>query len=289
MELLFDAKCTLGEGPCWDEGIARLVFVDIEEKGVHVYDPGTGHDEFIHVGDYVGAAVPRESGGLVLALSHGFYHLDLESRKLSLIGEAEPGVSYNRFNDGKCDAAGRFWAGTMNRDESARTGSLYCLETDLSIRRVITDVGVSNGLGWSPDNKTMYYIDTSTQTVVAYDFELSTGEIDNRRVVVEITEGSPDGMSVDAEGMLWIAHWDGWRISRWDPNRGTLLQEWMLPVARVTSCAFGPQLASGESPLYITTARSRLSSVDLANQPHAGSLFRLTVSTKGQPTYSFRG
>lgn len=286
-ELVLDAKAILGEGPSWHAEWNILLWVDIVDQKVHLYDPATGSDRVLEIDQPVGAVVPRASGGAVIAAKHGFYTLDLLTGATVPIADPEVHLPENRFNDGKCDPVGRFWAGTMlNREVAA--GSLYCLESDYSIRHVLDQVKISNGLGWSPDHKTLYYNDTPTRQVSAFDYDLSTGGISNRRVAIHYPEdhGNPDGMTVDAEGMLWIAEWNGWQVSRWNPNTGQLLDTIQVPVAKVTSCVFG---GARLDELYITTASVDLTEEEQKNQPLAGGLFVVRPGVQGTPTYTFAG
>jgi sugar lactone lactonase YvrE len=289
IELEYDAKAKLGEGPCWDARNNLLYWVDIERFELHVYNPATKTDRAINVGQHIGAAVVRQAGGLLVALREGFFHLDLGTEKLAHIVDPEPERPDNRFNDGKCDPAGRFWAGTMHLPETEmHCGHLYSLDTNLNVRRRVDDVSISNGLAWSADEKTMYFVDSPTRVCVAFDYDKASGDINNRRVVIEIPEGYgwPDGMTIDAEGMLWIALWDGWRVCRFNPNNGALLDEIPLPVARPTSCVFG-----GENldTLYITSASTRLPAEALAEQPLAGGIFKAKPGVKGTATFEFLG
>jgi sugar lactone lactonase YvrE len=176
----------------------------------------------------------------------------------------------------------------MSMTRQAGTANLYCLDTDGTLRHVFGGVTTSNGLDWSPDERTMYYIDTPTLQVAAFDYDAETGAISNRRAIIAFPPGvgRPDGMTLDAEGMLWIAHWDGGRISRWNPADGRQLQEIRLPVARVTSCCFGD---SNLDRLYITTARHGLTEDQLRDQPHAGSLFAVTPGVPGRPAHEYAG
>ena len=167
-------------------------------------------------------------------------------------------------------------------------GSLYCLDTDLTVRKVLDKVTVSNGLAWSPDNTKMYYIDTATRKVVSFDYDLSSGNIKNKREVISIPEdtGKPDGMTIDEDGMLWIAHWGGYRVSRWNPKTGQLLQKVSVPAAQTSSCVFGGQ---NRSELFITTARTGLDQEELKKYPYSGGLFRVKTGVRGCPTYKFKG
>jgi sugar lactone lactonase YvrE len=288
-ELELDAKAKLGEGPCWDARKGLLYWVDIERYELHIYNPTTKTDRAINVGQHIGAAVVRKAGGLVVALREGFYFLDPDTEQLTPIQDPEADKPDNRFNDGKCDPAGRFWAGTLYLPETEpELGALYCLDTDLQVQRKVEKVSISNGLAWSADEKTMYFIDSPTRQCVAFDYEKASGAISKRRVVVEIPEGEgwPDGMTIDAEGMLWIALWDGWQVRRYNPHNGALLDVIQVPVARPTSAVFG-----GESldTLYITSASTRLSAEALAEQPLAGGIFRAKPGVRGTPTIEFLG
>lgn len=287
-ELAADAQALLGEGPWWDVREQRLYWVDIEGRRLHVFDPLSGADSSINIGQRVGAVVGRKSGGVMLALQHGFYSLDLKTEQLTFIIDPESHLAANRFNDGKCDPAGRFWAGTMAVDETPTRGSLYCLDTELTVQRKIDCVSISNGLAWSLDETTMYFIDTPTRSVAAYDYDRWTGEISNRRVAFEIAAdfGYPDGMTIDAEGMLWISFWDGGRVCRWPPDGGKLLETIVLPVSRPTSCVFG---GAGLDTLYITSARINLDEKTLALEPLAGGLFCYRPGVGGVPAAEFAG
>ncbi|GGK22312.1 regucalcin-like protein [Caldalkalibacillus thermarum] len=286
-ELVFDAKATLGEGPSWDVKKKRLYWVDIDQKKVHIYDPNRNENTSLEIGQLVSAVVPRESGGLVMVTENGFFTFDFYTRQLCPIADPESYLPENRFNNGKCDAMGRFWAGTMHKKELPEQGSLYCLETN-KVNRVLNHVSISNGISWSPDNQIFYYVDTPTKEVVAFDFDLDSGELKNKRVVVRIPDGAgvPDGMTTDTEGMIWVAHWGGYKVTRWNPMTGDLLDTIHLPVAKVTSCVFG---GDDLDHLYITTARVGLSDEERLKQPYAGGLFCVKTKVKGLPTYPFKG
>jgi sugar lactone lactonase YvrE len=287
-ELVLDEKATLGEGPSWDNETKLLYWGDIIGKIVHIYNPAKKANRTIQLDQQIGALVPTKTGDLIVALQKGFYTLNLETEKLTSIIDPEKHLSDNRFNDGKCDAYGRFWAGTMSNKGEKNAGSLYCLDTDFTLKKMLGNVSISNGITWSPDNKTMYYIDTPTNQVVAFDFDLDTGAISNKRVVVNIptNEGSPDGMTSDMEGMLWIAHWGGYQVSRWNPETGELIESVSIPAPQVTSCIFG-----GENldELYITTARVGLNESTLEKYPKAGALFKIKTDVKGIGTFQFGG
>jgi sugar lactone lactonase YvrE len=275
-EIVLDAHAELGEGPAWEAANRKLVWVDIKASHVHRFDPATGEDQTLDVGQHVGAAVPRADGGLLLALRDGFARF--AGGAVSSIAQVEADRPENRMNDGKCDPRGRFWAGTMADDERPGVGTLYRLD-ERGVTPMVTGVTISNGLAWSADERTMYYIDTPTGGVDAFDYDPDTGSISDRRRVVTIPEGNgtPDGMTLDDEGCLWVALWGGWGVHRYLPD-GSLDTVVPLPVKQVTSCAFGGE---GRDELYITSAAIGLSPEERAAQPHAGALFRCRPGVAG--------
>jgi sugar lactone lactonase YvrE len=246
--------------------------VDILQGEIHEDRPSDGHFHTISVGEYVGAVAPYRDGSLMAALKSGIVLLDPDTGAREAVGHPEAHLPGNRYNDGKCDPAGRFWVGSMSLQEEPGVGSLYMIDHDGSIIRQLEGVTISNGLAWSNDYHTMYYIDTPTFEVAAFDYDLSTGAISNRRVAIRIpeSEGYPDGMTIDREGCLWIAHWDGWQVTRWNPDTGRKLHHLPMPVSRVTSWAFGGDTGND---LYITSARTGLSAEELGRQPLAGAVF----------------
>ena len=288
VELILDAKAILGEGAAWDAGRKRLYWVDISGEKVHIYNPANGSDRAISVGQPVGTLAPRQKGGLVLAMEKGLYFLDEESGELEFISDPESDLAGNRFNDGKCDPAGRFWGGTMSTIGQKKAGSLYRMDQDLSVHKLVEGITTSNGLIWSLDRRTMYYIDTPTMEVSALDYNNESGAISNRRVAVRVPEGqgNPDGMTIDAEGMLWVAMWQGWQVNRYNPQTGEKLMSIPVPVERVTSVAFG---GDNLDELYITTARLQLEGAALEDQPHAGGLFKARPGVRGVEGFSFTG
>lgn len=285
VELALDARAELAEGPSWFGDRQRLLWVDIMAARVHLFDPATGDDRSIDVGQPVGAVVPAEDGRVALALRDGFALLGLDDGRLEHVADVERDVTGNRMNDGKCDRAGRFWAGTMALSAEPGAGALYRLDADRRAHRMVAGVGISNGLGWSLDDRLMYYIDTLQHRVDVFDFDAATGAIANRRPFAAVeAPGAPDGMTVDAEGGLWVAVWGGGRVLHYLPD-GTLQGTISLPVSQPTSCCFGgPDLRD----LYITTARENLVPDQRARQPLAGSLFRCRPGVGGQPTRAYR-
>jgi len=272
MQTLTDHRCLLGEGPVWDARRSSLFWVDILRGEIHEYRPADGYSHTISVGEYVGAVAPYRDGRLMAAMKSGIVLLDPDTGEREAVGHPEAHLPGNRYNDGKCDPAGRFWVGSMSLQEEPGAGSLYMIDHDRSITRQLEGVTISNGLAWSNDHRTMYYIDTPTFEVAAFDYDIATGSISNRRVAIRIpeTDGYPDGMTTDREGCLWIAHWDGWQVTRWDPHTGRKIHHIPMPAARVTSCAFGGDTGND---LYITSARTGLSEEELGRMRGAGGVF----------------
>ena len=282
IEVVGTERAEVGEGPVWDIRSSRLVWVDILGRRIHVTDPRTGETSSIEVPLHVGAVVPRAAGGYVAALQDGFWIVDDgPARRITAVPEARPGL---RFNDGKCDPAGRFWAGTMAYDEAPGAASLYRLEADGLADRVLDGATISNGLAWSGDGRTMYYIDSPTQRVDAFTFDVTTGDLGNRRTVIRIPRelGTPDGMTVDADGGLWVALWGGGAVRRYVDGR--LDREIRLPASKITSCAFGDE---DLGTLFITSACEGLSDAELREQPLAGALFRVRPGVRGVAPYPY--
>jgi sugar lactone lactonase YvrE len=275
----------LGEGAIWDQRRQALYWVDILGKRFHHLSPTTGSPETYDVGQFIGTLVPcRRDDEVLVALHRGIARYHLQTRQLTHLGDPEYNHPELRFNDGKCDPAGRFWAGTMPLDCRTPTGNLYCYHPDGRLECKLTGVTISNGIAWSRDARTMYYIDTPTHRVDAFDFDNTTGHITNRRVAINVaTEmGYPDGCTLDAEGMLWIAHFGGSRVTRWNPATGAHLGHIMLPTPNVTSCAFG---GKNLDQLYITTASVGIKQPD----PNAGALFVVEPGVCGLPAFEFAG
>lgn len=284
---VLDAKALLGEGPVWDVAEAALYWVDIKRQEVHRFDPRSGRDQTWRVPEDVGSLAVRERGGLILAMRSGFYFFDPATGALESVAKPEADRPDNRLNDGKPDRQGRFWAGSMNEKDYGPTGGLYRIDGDRACTRVLDGIAVSNTLAWSPDSRTMYHADSVPRTVWAWDFDLSEGRIANRRVFLQLadTDGVPDGATVDAEGYLWVAVWNGWRVARYDP-KGRLDRAIELPVQRPTCPAFG---GPGLDIMYLTSASIRLRPEALAAQPLAGALLALDVGVKGLPEARFKG
>lgn len=269
-----------GEGPIWWEN--SLYYVDIEGHKVIRFDPDTGEEKVWGVGERVGTVVPREAGGLVIAGDSGFHFLDTDSGQTTPIGDPEPSKPDNRFNDGKCSPDGRFFAGTISLVKKTGDARLYRLDHDESIREVFGPVTNSNGIVWSASGEVCYYIDTPRKEVLAFDY--ADGQLTNMRSVIDTSEidSSPDGMTIDSEGNLWIAFCHGACVVRYSPETGEMLKKVDLPCLETTACAFGgPELAD----LYVTTGVHKTEV-----EEHAGRLFVIRgLGVKGQPASGFAG
>jgi sugar lactone lactonase YvrE len=287
VEVAVDFRADLGEGPIWDSRIGSVVWVDIPNGKVLILDPRGDSLQELDIGQPVGAVAPRLAGGYVLAVRDGFATLDPATGTVDLVAPVDSDAPETRMNDGICDRNGRFWAGTMAEDESPGAGALYRLDPDGSATKIFGDVTISNGIDWSPDGTLMYYIDTATQGVDAFDFDAEAGTVSGRRqlIAVEPEAGAPDGLTVDAEGFLWVALWGGGAVRRYAPD-GALDAAIRLPATLITSLAFG---GDDLEALYVSSAAAYLSPHEQAEQPHSGKLFRLNPGVRGRPANGFRG
>ena len=282
-----DCKNKLGEVPVWEVDEQALYWVDIESKLLQRYIPATGEVRRWIMPERIGSFALRSRGGLVCALASGFAFFDPDSGKIEWIEKPEAGIPRNRFNDGKCDRKGRFWAGTMDDRLKEHTGALYRLDADLSVHRLVDSIGISNSLAWSPDNRRFYFADTMDRAIYLFDYDHETGAISNKRLFASTKgdPGNPDGSTIDAEGFLWNAQWDGWRLVRYAPD-GRVDRVVHLPVQKPTSCMFGgPDLRT----LYVTSAVWDLDDDALRKQPWAGGVLALDAGVAGLPEPRFQG
>lgn len=285
--IVVDHRCLLGEGPVWDAKRKVICWIDILNGIIHEYSPEQKNYSTIPVHQMIGSFAVCTNGNFIAALQSGFAFIGKKTREIKMIADPESHLPNNRFNDGKCDPAGRFWAGTMSLSEEAGAGSVYTVQNDLTPVKKIEGVTISNGMAWSADHQTFYYIDTPTCEIVAFNYEKAAGNISNKRTIIKIDEkdGYPDGMTIDNEGMLWIAHWDGWQVTRWNPGTGEKLYSIRMPAANITSCTFG---GDELEDLYITSAKVGLTETESANQPLAGALFVIkNCGYKGLPAFEF--
>lgn len=270
-ELAIDAKCLLGEGPVWWQG--SVWWVDIEARRLHRCGPGCGGEhEGFEIGGRVGFAVPAEDGSWVVARDASVARLEPGSGGPRVVREIEPGSADTRMNDGKVDPAGRLYAGTMGVPIRDGVGTLYRFDRALRPTAVVSPVTISNGLAWDASRDAMYYIDTPTGRVDRFDWDADTGAMENRRAVYRFPEGagSPDGMTIDRDGRLWVGLWGGWRVACVDPDLGAEVAAIPLPCPNVTSCCFGGE---GLDELWITTASVGMSAEQSARHPSAGGVF----------------
>ncbi len=293
-----EKPAVLGEGPWWDTAEQKLWWIDgLSEFGqgdnLHCYDPKSGGDTRWHIGKHIGCAIPTEDGRVLMTLQDGIWLFDPAVGSLQEVSALEREIENNRLNDGKCDSHGRLWFGSMSMTanqperEFEVTGSFYKMEQRGCVKKYFDGVGISNGLIWNKDETKMYYVDSTTQCIFAFDFDAEQGEISNRREIIRVDEeeGVPDGMTIDAEGKLWVAHFGGWKVSRFDPDTGECLAEIRLPCEQVTCCCFGGKELD---TLYITTASIGLSPEQRAEQPLAGCLFAVKPGICGTPLNRFR-
>jgi len=289
VECVLKAEAIVGESPVWSPHERVLYWVDITGQQIHRFNPKTAINNTFTLPELVTAVGLRKKGGLVLTLRKNFAFFDLETAALDMLSDPEEDKPYDRFNDAKCDRQGRFWAGTMdavNWDASA--GRLYRLDPDTKVNCMQRDVVCANGLGWSPDNRVFYFTESFRYCIYAYDFDATTGNIANRRVLATLDKdagGFPDGLTVDAEGFIWSVHNAVGRVVRYTPA-GTIDRVIELPVPRPTSCMFG-----GENldVLYITSARETLTPEQIAQAPLSGSVFAVRPGVRGLPEPSFAG
>lgn len=283
---VLDCKSHLGETPVWDEREGVLWWIDIYKPTLNRFDPKIGRNHEIALDQNIHAIAMRRTGGIVGSFQHGIGFVDPANGTVATLVNPISTVQA-KFNDGKCDRSGRFWTGSMSNDWVTPIGCLFRFDADRTVRTMDTGFKLSNGMGWSPDDRTMYFTDFGELTIFAYDYERETGAITNRRpfIVIPKGEGNPDGMTVDAAGNLWVALWDGWGVAQFDPT-GRRVQKTRLPVQRPTSCMFGGE---GLRTLYVTSAWMQLNDQERAKQPLAGALFAIEPGTRGLPEARFAG
>lgn len=287
LRTLHPCQAELGEGPVWDPVEQALWWVDIHARALYRLDWSSGAVERFTAPDVIGSFALRARGGMVVALQSGLFTFDPRTGESAPIVQPESHIPTNRFNEGKCDRLGRFWAGTMSDVAREPTGSLYRLDPDGTLTTVFGDVIVPNCLAFNPDNRFMYFADTWRHVIRRHPFDLTSGRIGEPEVFVDLhgRPGAPDGGTVDAEGCLWNAEFGGGRVVRYTPE-GKIDRVVELPVTQITCCAFaGPALDT----LVITTAKRRLDEAERARQRQAGDLFAIDVGVKGLPETRFAG
>ena len=290
---MVDLKCVwqepaiLGEGPLWVARENAVYWVDIVSKKLHRYGLSDGARRTWAFESQVTSLAARQHGGFVGTVRDGFAIIDLATGAVEPIVMPEADIPGNRFNDGKVDGNGRYWAGSMDDGEKLESGSLYRLDGDLSLHKMDENYSITNGPTFSVDGNTLYHTDTAKRIIFAFDLS-EDGAISHKRVFVQLVaeeEGYPDGMTVDSENCIWLCHFAGSRLTRYSPA-GEILQVIPMPVPNITSCTFaGPDLDT----LYITTARHLLSEADIRKYPLSGSLFACKPGVTGLPTPLFAG
>ncbi len=279
IECIYDQPALLGESPLWNAAEKTLYWVDIEKRALHGFDTTTQKHHMWPMPTEIGCIALHASGGLIAAMRHGFASIALPSGEVTMMNTVLTDADGVMFNDGKCDRAGRFWAGTKDLLEQADIGALYRLDAANNLVEIEKGFAVSNGFAWSPDNKLFYVCNSPSRIIYQYDFDYAAGSITNKRIFAKLPEdsGYPDGVTVDSEGGVWNAHWDGWRLTRYLPN-GKIDRVIKMPVRRPTSCCFGgPNLTT----LYVTSASTRLTANELKQNPQAGCVFAVEVGIRG--------
>lgn len=274
------SQCFLGEGPYWHDQRDSFLWVDIENGKLFEYPLATGSTRNWKFADRLTVVLESQNEKLILGIGRKLARFDPETEELEWLCGVENDLPLHRFNDGKVDPAGRIWIGTLSTKFTQGAGSLYRIGPDLTPSKILSDLTISNGMAWTEDQSTFYFIDTPTRQIREFDFDPVKGEITFRKVAVEVPQelGFPDGMCIDQEGMLWVGHYGGFGVFRWNPKTGELLEKIELPVPHVTSCCFG-----GENldHILITTAQENLSPEELLKYPQSGDCFLVKTNAKG--------
>lgn len=280
---LLKSKASLGEGPLWLPQTNELMWVDINKGEVHCFGLKNKIDDIVYHGVKTSCIVSVSENEFLIADTNKFVKCNKKTNTHSPYLEIDFKDSNIRFNDGKIDPNGNFWIGTMDMDASPNKGSLYRIDSNKNVTEVLPNITISNGLAWALDGKTMYYIDSYDHAVYAFDFN-EKSEISNQRVAFEVAKelGTPDGMTIDSNGNLWIAMWGGSAVICWNPKSGQILDRIEVPAPHVTSCVFG---GKEMNTLFITTAREGLSDKKTETYPLSGSLFYVKMKARGINAY----
>ena len=276
----YKTESLLGEGAFWNYKTKELYWVDIEGKQLHIYNPKTKQNKSFATPSRIGTVVPHNETEVIIALEDGIYKMDITTGAINILSDVEHDVKENRFNDGKCDPSGNLWVGSMHFSQSAPKANLYKIDTQGNSEKMLDNITISNGIVWTSDAKTMYYIDTPTGNIRAFDFDSTTNTITNEKIAVTVPTslGFPDGMAIDEENMLWVGLWNGNAVARFNPSTGALMSKIEVPAHNVTSCAFG---GDNLDVLYITTASIDMTEEEKKQYPLAGSIFKVNPGVKG--------
>lgn len=287
-EVRVGLNALVGEGPIWDSDKRVLWWIDVLGSELYAFDPANGSNRTWNTGRHVGTVVPWTETHVLLALRDGIGSLELETGQVTIHNDPEFNLLGNRFNDGKCDPAGRLWAGTMAYDNPTDQGSLYRVDTDFNVTKILGGIGISNGIVWSADQATMYYIDSMSYKVRTWNFDRDSGDISGEQTLMEVEPdfGLPDGMTIDEEGHLWVAFYGGGKVCRVHAESGAVLDTIELPARNITACAFGDD---DLGTLYITSAAQQMSNDELTAAPMSGNLFSCRPGIKGVPSVRFGG
>lgn len=282
LHVAWQMDALLGEGPVWDDAIGVLYWLDIKGCKLLIMDVGHNTKNITDLSVVTGAIALRSNNNLIAATKKGFAELNPQTGSMVYLADPEAHIPDNRFNDGKCDPAGNFIAGTMDELEKEPTGTVYRFDSGGTAVPLFGKFIVCNGPAFNPDGTKLYFSDSVNRTILEFDYNCKSGVVGSSKTLARLSksEGFPDGLTVDKEGYIWCAHWDGWRLTRFDPD-GKVDRIVNLPVPRVTSCTFG-----GESmdTLYITTARTGLSNKTISTAPLSGSLFAIKPGVIGMPS-----
>ena len=278
--LEYKVEANLGEGAIWNYKTHELYWIDIEGRQLNIYNPKSKINKVLNTESRIGTVVPLTENEALIALENGVHKIDIQTGKSNLFTDMKSELLGSRLNDGKCDPSGRFWVGSMHLEQETGKANLYTITSENILQKKINSVTISNGIVWTSDKKTMYYIDTPTSTIKEFDYNNETGEISNGKIAVKIPIkfGFPDGMTIDEENMLWVGMWNGNAVIRFNPKTGKVISKIEVPAHNITSCAFG-----GENleTLYITSARIDMTEEELIKYPLAGSLFSINPGVKG--------
>jgi sugar lactone lactonase YvrE len=284
LSLLLNPPCLLGESPLWNPLDNSIYFIDIKKPAINRFCIDSGAFQSFITPSEIGCIVLKEDGDLLAAMQDGLAYVSLDSQNYTFFASIDNDQPNNRPNDGKCDEYGRLWIASMDNNEVSPSGKLWKISSSTP-EIMDKNFVIGNGIDWSPDSKKMYFTDSISRTIFVYDFNLVDGTIANKKVFVQVSDsdGFPDGLTVDSQGFIWSAHWDGWRVTRYNPN-GLVDMIIELPIPRPTSIAFG---GTDLSSLFITSASIGLSSEEFANAPLSGGLFVYKSVISGRPSNMF--